>query len=378
MKMCCCLTPHLICRAGISTLLSLLVCLLILSSCKKEIAKPDESFSMRIDSFPLQPQFTGNYWTFATDHPAITDVPRASFIINDKLYVLAENSNDIADPFRHNQLWVYDYDGLIAWSKKASLPSFKQINPAAFAIDANGYFVSGTNEVSGSECWQYNSVANKWLKKANFPGNPREYPVGFTINYKGYIATGSNLGFCFSDLWEYDRLNDSWTQKASIKKPISLPPYPNWGRAKAFAFVIGSKAYVGAGVRFSPTGDEPSVYLKDFWEYAPSTNKWTQKADFPGGPRAGAAAFSLNGIGYAGTGYYYDGAFITHTRDFWAYNPANDDWTKKADYEGFPRRDAIGVAMGGYGYIGLGGSVSGIILNNIYRYTKSSPIIYLP
>ena len=61
------------------------------------------------------------------------------------------------------------------------------------------------------------------------------------------------------------------------------------------------------------TGDigAANEYFADFWEYDPSTNVWTQKADFGGGARSGAVGFSIGSKGYIGTG----GA-----NDFWEYD----------------------------------------------------------
>ena len=41
---------------------------------------------------------------------------------------------------------------------------------------------------------------------------------------------------------------------------------------------------------------------KDFWEYDPAANTWTQKADFGGTARYGAVGFSIGSKGYIGTG----------------------------------------------------------------------------
>ena len=41
---------------------------------------------------------------------------------------------------------------------------------------------------------------------------------------------------------------------------------------------------------------------KDFWEYDPATNTWTQKADFGGTTRSVAVGFSIGSKGYIGTG----------------------------------------------------------------------------
>src|SRR5205823_10618643 len=61
-------------------------------------------------------------------------------------------------------------------------------------------------------------------------------------------------------------------------------------------FSIGSKGYVGTGAHDGPK--------RDFWEYDPSTNVWTQKADFGGLPRLAAVGFSIGSKGYLGTGQH--------------------------------------------------------------------------
>ena len=43
--------------------------------------------------------------------------------------------------------------------------------------------------------------------------------------------------------------------------------------------------------------------MKDFWEYDPAANTWTQKADFVGVARISAVGFSIGSKGYIGTGY---------------------------------------------------------------------------
>ena len=41
---------------------------------------------------------------------------------------------------------------------------------------------------------------------------------------------------------------------------------------------------------------------KDFWEYDPVLNTWTQKADFGGAARGDAVGFSIGDKGYIGHG----------------------------------------------------------------------------
>ena len=90
--------------------------------------------------------------------------------------------------------------------------------------------------------------------------------------------------------------------------------------------------------------------IKDFWEYDPAANTWTQKADFGGGTRSQAVGFSIGNKGYIGTGKE-DWAY---KRDFWEYDPATDTWTQKADFGGTARCDAVGFSIGNKGYLGTG------------------------
>jgi N-acetylneuraminic acid mutarotase len=56
--------------------------------------------------------------------------------------------------------------------------------------------------------------------------------------------------------------------------------------------------------------------------------QWTQKADFAGGNRRFAAGFSIGEKGYLGTGYNEG---WTARKDFYEYDPATDTWTQIAD-----------------------------------------------
>ena len=80
------------------------------------------------------------------------------------------------------------------------------------------------------------------------------------------IFDGTNwIKNCGMKITGTDTMPATWTQKANF-------PFIREG---AVSFSIGTLGYLG-------TGEQGSVYKKDFWEYNPSTNAWTQKADFGG------------------------------------------------------------------------------------------------
>ncbi len=75
--------------------------------------------------------------------------------------------------------------------------------------------------------------------------------------------------------------------------------------------VIGTNGYIGLGYEgsissaFPPSSQSPydrSNLRKDFYAYDPSTDSWSRKSDFGGPPRYGAVGFSIGNKGYFATG----------------------------------------------------------------------------
>lgn len=204
-----------------------------------------------------------------------------------------------------------------------------------------------------------NYAQNTWTQKANFGGGNRSGAVGFSIGGKGYIGTGSDGTALKNDFWEYDPATDTWTQKADFAGST---------RSGATGFSIGNKGYIGTGA----TGSYPVIYLNDFWEYDPESNTWTQKADFAGAPRSGATGFSIGSKGYLGTGQNYnnDPYFFN---DFWEYNPSSNTWTQKADFAGGGRWGSVGFSISSKGYVGTGDDGSGA-KNDFWEYNPATDL----
>lgn len=173
-----------------------------------------------------------------------------------------------------------------------------------------------------------------WTQKATFGGLGRHRAVGIAIGDRGYMGLGhinSTGDQQFKDWWEYDPGSNSWTQKAD---------FGGGKRYHSAGFAIGNKAYVGTG------RDTTFSNRRDWWEYNPVTNTWTQKAQLPGQARRGAVAFAIGNKGYLGTG--------SGLQDFWEYDPATDTWTQKAPLPAPGRTSAVGFSVGNKGYIGTG------------------------
>ncbi len=193
-----------------------------------------------------------------------------------------------------------------------------------------------------------------WVRMSDFDGLARGESSSFSIGSKGYLACGFNgnrNNTRMSDLWEYDMDRDAWTQKAD---------FPGSARSEATAFAINNKGYLGTGYNYTNEGGE--TYLNDFWEYDPTNNVWTQKADFPGSARYDAVSFAVNGKGYIGAGY--DGNYL---KDFYSYDPQSNAWTQIVSIGGSKRRGASSFVINETAYI-VGGQNNGEYVDDVWQY----------
>ncbi|MDB5119634.1 MAG: type sorting protein [Sphingobacteriales bacterium] len=165
----------------------------------------------------------------------------------------------------------------------------------------------------------------------------RAQAVGFSIGNKEYLGTGNdNSGIYKNDFWEYDPSADKWTRKAD---------FPGSPRFASTGISINNKGYIGLGI-------SKEIYeLRDFYEYDPATNSWTRKADIPGLGRYFATGFSIGSKGYIGTGWTEEKGYLN---DLWEYGSDTDTWTMKANLSGVPRQSAVGFSIGNSGYMGHG------------------------
>ena len=212
----------------------------------------------------------------------------------------------------------------------------------SFTIGNKGYVGTGTDATKSyrKDFWEYDPTTNTWTRKADFGGVSRFTAVGFSIGTKGYIGTGTSHSCC--------PLNVSKMSGNTI--PLPIPGHRKQTSVVVFVayatgFSIGSKGYIGTGQ------DNNSIVHKDFWEFDPITNTWSQKADFGGAARNAATGFSIGSKGYIGTGGDDNG---TSFKDFWEYDPIANTWTRKADFGGSARAWARGFAIGSKGYVGTG------------------------
>lgn len=190
-----------------------------------------------------------------------------------------------------------------------------------------------------------------WIQKADFGGEARHRTVALSIGNYVYFGLGHYNGagpnILFEDWWEYDPGTNAWTQKANY---MGGPTYHSAG------FTINNIGYVG-------TGRVPSTALvKDFYSYDPTTNMWAQLSDFPGSGRRGGVGFTIGEYGYMGTG--------TYNSDFYRYDPSNDSWSPIASLPGSGRTSAVGFSIGNLGYVGTGNEFGAT--NDFWEYNPAT------
>ncbi|MBK9175524.1 MAG: T9SS type A sorting domain-containing protein [Flavobacteriales bacterium] len=212
------------------------------------------------------------------------------------------------------------------WQQRASMPA-PRWGAGTFVTTGLAFVVGGrSNGVDYPQMWAYDPIANSWTQKASFPGTPRRLATVFAANGKGYYGCGITSSSTYlSDFWEYDPLANSWVQKAS---------FPGGTRYNTWQFVLNGIAYVGSGISTGASGP----FLSDAFTYDPSSNAWTAATPIPDQGRHGAIGFAMGGKGYVVCGRENSLSFL---QDFWSYNPATSSWSAMTPFSGAPRSSPL-------------------------------------
>jgi hypothetical protein len=181
----------------------------------------------------------------------------------------------------------------------------------SFSLLSKGFIGSGMNS-NGllGDFWKFDPGTGAWIQLDDLPFGNAAGASAFTINNKAYVIAGK-------DCWEYDPTLDSWNQKAD---------FPGTSRYHGTGFSIADKLYFGTGSEKLDNYDYPGNNWSDFWQYNSSNDSWTRLIDFPMISRTGAYGISYNGKGYIGGGLYYMpyGEYFYYATDLMEYDPSNE------------------------------------------------------
>lgn len=296
------------------------------------------------------------------------------FSINDKVYWgggTPTTKSGITNTF-------YEYDPTTdKWTQKANLPEPRGY-AASFAIGNKGYITVGITPGSGASSilastYEYDPATDNWTKKADINANNYGYSrmSSFVVNGKGYVIGGYNASLNpRGKMFEYDPNADTWTEKANYPLTIQGADYV----VEPFAFSIGNKGYVSSGEVRKSSGLGTEFTTKTF-EYDPSNDTWTPKADFIGDGRAKGTAFVINNKAYCGLGYQKDANFLNvFFKDMYSYDAAADKWTKVTDFAGGERVDAAVVVTTNNVFLGGGGKIQSGQMNDWYAYNYGTSV----
>ena len=296
-------------------------------------------------------------WTKKANFPGVGRVYSACFSIGNRGYVGGgDTSNSNTGLPITNDFWEYNPDN-DKWTQKANIPLSPRIGAICFSIGNKGFIGCGDG---GNDFWEYDPAKNSWTRKADVPGSSRLYPASFSIGGKGYTGMGFvwGAGNVLNDFWEYDTASNKWTRKAN---------FPLVPKVYAVGFSIGNKGFVGTGEDSSFLTGGFTIY-HDFWEYDPSRDKWTQKADIGYHGRYASIGFGLANMGYMGFGYI-DSTGIEN--DMWAYDTTKNQWTQMSYCDtGYSTIAPFAFNIGNKGYVGSGVDKNSIFRNDFYQYTN--------
>lgn len=295
-----------------------------------------------------------DYWTQKANWPTTGRFLAVSFSINNIGYI----GCGFADGYVYNQdFWSYD-PITNTWTQLANFAGGLRNGVVGFAIGNKGYVGLGGDPSGGffTDFYEYDPQFNSWTPKAGFPGDERYGAGYFSIGNTGLVSDGFNFLGYFDDMWSYNAVTNNWTFAGPM--PINVIDY--------CIFNIDSLGYM-------VMGNSSSQFNDQLWCYDPSLNLWTQKANFPGGLRACASSFSINGSGYVGVGSNSPGILYN---DFWKYDPVTNLWNQVSSLPAPGRNCASSWSLNNKGYIIGGKNITGgpsvLTYNDTWEYTPDS------
>lgn len=276
-------------------------------------------------------------WDKIGDFAGIPRDGAVSFVIDNKAYV-GTGYNYFGNKFL-TDFWKYDPSS-DSWYPVAPFPGAGRSGAVAFTLNGKGYVGTGYNILNGStnplsDFWQFDptvGATGKWTRVADFGHSKTQLDTtvsarygaaAFTVKNRAFVGWGEDINqYDYKDLWEYDAVNNVWTQ---VPDAGSKRVYP-------FAFVIDDIAYVGGG--YDPAGG--NSFPVDFNRFDVSKlnpdgtgSPWSSLNGLTGKDKNGngitqparrqqAATFSIDGFGYLTMGSSGNG-------DTWQYTPPKYD-----------------------------------------------------
>lgn len=207
------------------------------------------------------------------------------------------------------------------------------------------------------DLWEYNPVTDSWTQKANFPGAAIYEGVGFAIGNYGYVGTGIDSSFNrYNQFYKYDPVSNTWSSIAAL---------PTTPRYEAFAASSATKGYVGLSHSIYD-----NFYPKDLWEYNPSTNTWLALPDLDTTKVFASACVIQNKLYILGGCVFPYVGDSSGSADVIQFDLNTHTW----QYINAPNIKRIGggaAVANNKGYIGLGWNGSFALWTDLWEFSPS-------
>jgi len=198
-------------------------------------------------------------------------------------------------------------------------------------------------------------IAAQWVQQSSLPAVSRHHPICFALDGKGYVVCGNadpdEVAVPYvKDFYSFDPSTDRWTRELN---------FPGDARGFAVGLNYEGKGYAGFGVNTSER-------LNDLWEYDPVTEEWTQLPDCPCLGRTHPAFLAAQGKIYVGMG-----GVGTNAKDWWSYDIEDKRWTEEEDLPGIARHHPYYFTVDDIPYVGFGHSANAIH-NDFYKFDPAT------
>ncbi len=240
-------------------------------------------------------------------------------------------------------VWCYNAE-FGTWSQKTTLGGEPRSCATGFGANGKGYIIGGEDRKKDvrNDVWEFTPESNEWQRKVDFPRGKRKNASAFVVTTESgkdrcYYGLGElKNGSCVGDFSEYVPSRDPGYGGSTENVWIEVAPINEYvGRASAVSFSISGMGFIGTGFTRELSGD--STFHKDLFRYEPSSQigvdkgVWVRCLSMPvyAPSRANAVAFSIDEMGYVGTGETQEHVLL---RDFYQYDPFNDRWTRVIDF----------------------------------------------
>ena len=242
------------------------------------------------------------------------------------------------------------------WQQISNFPSSERDDGTNFTIGNIAYCGTGYTPwwSTCSDFYSFDMNSETWSTIPSLPnGKERQYATGFSNSAFGYILGGINGSNYLNDLWQYDPISTSWTEKTT-------PPFS--GRSGTVNFVLINIVYIIGG------RSATAIAIDEVWAYDLFNETWQQKNNLPFGSRWRASTTTLNNEGYLLFGRDENNRYCN---ELFKYDPILDSWSQINTFPLIGRSYASLVSLEGELIVIAGMDTLGNYYNDMWQFIPS-------